>query len=323
MYRNTIKFLLVLVGLWPSENSSQMPRFLSYIFLFVSAITSFGIAGYARLNFTNINLVTKSLSIMMSFLAVVLKIISIMIHREDMNILHKFLDPHFSKLLNDPLTSSLVLYGLRIRRYLALAFTLLLLFVCVTYPVTCIIAAAQQYIQRVHPILFSLPYPTVLPWTVDATIVRMTIQFLIETAATVPLFCVSAGVDSLFALYGFQIMGQLREMSYRMTHIEKFMDDRIIVRECVLQHLTIIRCRDILQKIYGLPILWIMTTNAIILCNVIFQFSQMKVISISRITWISAYVSMKIIQTFMYAWTGTCLTTEVNEKQSSLKLCEY
>lgn len=73
-YRNTIKFLLVLVGLWPSENLSQVPRLLSYISLFLSAYTSFGIAGYARLNFTNITLVTKSLSIMGSFLAVVLKV---------------------------------------------------------------------------------------------------------------------------------------------------------------------------------------------------------------------------------------------------------
>ncbi|KAK0073544.1 hypothetical protein PV325_009566 [Microctonus aethiopoides] len=136
------------------------------------------------------------------------------------------------------------------------------------------------------------------------------IQSLIETAATVPLFCVSAGVDSLFTLYGFQMIGQLREMSYRMTHIDKITDDGTIVRECVLQHFTIMRCRDILQKIYGPPILWVMTTNAIVLCNVIFQFSQMTVISISRMTWISAYVALKIIQTFMYAWTGTCLTTE-------------
>ncbi|KAK0077067.1 hypothetical protein PV325_004506 [Microctonus aethiopoides] len=309
-YRNTIKFLLVLVGLWPSENPSRVPRLLSYISLFLSAYTSFGIAGYARLNFTNIHLVTKSLSIMGSFLAVVLKLMSIIIHREDLNVLHKFLDPHFNKLLNDPLTSSLVLNGLQIRRNLALTLTLLLLFVSFTYPATCFISIAQQYFHRIHPITFSLPYPTVYPWSINPTKFYIIIQSLIETAATVPLFCVSAGVDSLFSLYGFQMIGQLREMTYRMTHIEKITDDGTLVRECVLQHFTIMKCRDILQKIYGPPILWIMTTNAIVLCNVIFQFSQMNVISISRITWISAYVALKIIQTFMYAWTGTCLTTE-------------
>lgn len=196
------------------------------------------------------------------------------INREEANELHQILDLWFSKLLTHSPIPNSILSGLRILRYLAWSFTIFVFIVTFNYMASPIISIICQYFEHVNTIKYSLPYPGVYPWSIDPPGFRYKLQLLIELIATVPLFCVTAGIDSLFTMYGFQMVGQLREMSYRITHIDEMNDDKEIIRECVLQHYAMMRCRDILQKIYGPVILWIMTTNAIILCSLIFQFTQ-------------------------------------------------
>ncbi|KAK0170510.1 hypothetical protein PV328_008348 [Microctonus aethiopoides] len=273
-YRNTIKYLLLVVGLWPNKKSSQSYLLLSYSSLLLSVITTFGIIGHVRMNFTDVTLATKSMSIMISFSAVILKIATMMINREDANELHEILDLWFSKLLTHSPIPNSILSGLRILRYLAWSFTIFVFIVTFNYMASPIISIIYQYFEHVNTIKYSLPYPGVYPWSIDPPGFRYKLQLLIELIATVPLFCVTAGIDSLFTMYGFQMVGQLREMSHRITHIDEMNNDEEVIRECVLQHYAMMRCRDILQKIYGPVILWIMTTNAIILCSLIFQFSQ-------------------------------------------------
>nr|AQN78462.1 olfactory receptor 60 [Meteorus pulchricornis] len=142
---------------------------------------------------------------------------------------------------------------------------------CVAIPVMFII---NQHSHHVKPVQYTLVYPTGYPWDITAPGFLYKVHFIYESAATVALFCITVGVDSLFTMYGWQMVAQFREMSHRITHISEKDDEKDVLRECVLQHQKIIKCRDILQKIYGPIVLWIITTNAVILCTLIFQVTR-------------------------------------------------
>nr|AQN78411.1 olfactory receptor 9 [Meteorus pulchricornis] len=183
----------------------------------------------------------------------------------------------------------------------------------VTIPMISII---YQHSHNIQPIQYTLVYPTGYPWSIDPPGFRYKIHFIIESVATLALFCITVGIDSLFTLYGWQMVAQFREMSHRITHISDKDDTRNVLRECVLQHQKMIKCRDILQKIYGPVILWIITTNAVILCSLLFQFSQVK--SIGRGISFLTYIMLKLMQTFMYSWTGTQLTTASDDYRDAV-----
>ncbi|XP_034934703.1 odorant receptor 13a-like [Chelonus insularis] len=106
------------------------------------------------------------------------------------------------------------------------------------------------------------------------------------------------------------MVGQLREFSYNITSIDEKSDSDVMIKKCVEQYCTIIKCRNNLQKVFGPIVLWIMCTNAVILCMVIFQITNMKTISKGRAFLFASYTSLKLTQAFLYAWAGTCLTTE-------------
>ncbi|KAK0158079.1 hypothetical protein PV327_011152, partial [Microctonus hyperodae] len=128
-----------------------------------------------------------------------------MINRKDANELHEILDLWFTKLLtNSPIPNS-ILSGLRILRYLAWSFTIFVFIVTINYMASPIISIIHQNFEHVNSIKYSLPYPGVYPWSIDPPGLSYKLQLFIELIATVPLFCVTAGIDSLFTMYGFQM----------------------------------------------------------------------------------------------------------------------
>ncbi|XP_034934708.1 odorant receptor 4-like [Chelonus insularis] len=118
-------------------------------------------------------------------------------------------------------------------------------------------------------------------------------------------------LDSLFLFYTFLMIGQLREISYCITHIDdKENSAEKAVEKCVLQYNTLLKCRSNLEKIYGPIILAMIICNAVMLCTLIYQLTQMKTISILKGANFFAFVVTKLLQTFIYSWCGTSLTKE-------------
>nr|AQN78467.1 olfactory receptor 65 [Meteorus pulchricornis] len=190
----------------------------------------------------------------------------VMINYEKYRELHNTLDHHFEKLLIDQQISSTVLNNFRNFRRLSWALIFLVTIVTLITAGRPIISIISQYLNSGNPIIFPHFYPTLYP--------GFRFHFIIEFAATVPFFCVSPSMDSLFMMYIFQMSGQFREMSYRIMHIDQMGDDKIAIQQCVHQHQTMMRCRDMLQEIFGPILLWVVATNAISLCSLIFQLTQ-------------------------------------------------
>nr|QNL14963.1 olfactory receptor 19 [Aulacocentrum confusum] len=312
-YRDSTKRLASVAGLWPRENPSHFYRSLPYVSVLISLGMVFGIAGYVRQHLNSVALITKGMSVMTSFLSVALKVVCIMSHRQELIQLHQMLDGHFWTLLNDVKLSRVVLNRVAAFRYLSNLLTTFLVLASVTYVVIPIVYVIQQHHHQVQPVKYILIFPGVYPWKIPANGLVYRLHYTFETAANVCLTCVTAGADSLFTLYVFQMMGQLREMAYQISHLDYERDDaKRVIRNCVLRHETLIKSRDILDKIYGPVVLWVMLTNAVVLCSVMFQFTQMKHISVFRVTFLTAYTMLKLTQTFMYSWAGSCLI-EQNE----------
>nr|AQN78470.1 olfactory receptor 68 [Meteorus pulchricornis] len=234
----------------------------------------------------------------------------IMVNRNDAHELHNILDRHFNEMVNDDTNSSAKLKFSIFRRIWGISI------VCVGISLILIAAAPsisiiQQYRRSVNPIFYPLVFPTTYPWSLNRPGPRYKIHLIIELTTVVSQFCVTS-IDSLFMMYGFQMGAQFREMSHRIMHVDKTDDVRKIIPECVAQHQAMMRCRDIIQTIFGPILLWVMTTNAISLCSMMFQLSQMKSISIPTILTFGTYITAKTLQAFTYAYTGMILTSEVS-----------
>nr|AQN78469.1 olfactory receptor 67 [Meteorus pulchricornis] len=317
LYRNIIRKSLLIVGLWPEEKPKILYRFLPFPFLFANTFVTLGIIFYIKMHSLNFNKAMKGLSMMPSFLTVNLKIICVMIHRDEAITLHNLLDLHYTELLSDQRVSKAILTGSRIFRNLSWVFTLLGVIIISTIAMTPIISLIDQQSHAVNPIHYPHVYPTKYPWSSDPLNFSHKIHFFIEYVAVVTHFCASH-LDALFMMYGYQMICQFREMSHRITHIDVMTFDITAIKQCVQQHQLMMKCRDIMQRIFGPILLVVWSANAISMCSFIFQITQIKSISIPMMMTSTGYVVLKLLQTFIYAFTGTCLTSESVHYQQAI-----
>ncbi|XP_014298177.2 odorant receptor 13a-like [Microplitis demolitor] len=310
-YRGLTKTLLTVGGLWPYSNSNIFYRFLPYIQIILNLGMALAILGFVHDHFSNIALVTRGMSVMTSFLTTILKVTCLVINKKDLMELHENLDPYLNDLLKNSPSTEVILKDINSFKFLSWGLTffafIAMCFLIFT-PLLFILHCHQHEIELIN---YPLIYPSVYPWKIISNGWIYKLNYIFETLASLILFFVTASVDSLFTLYVFQMVGLLREISYCITRLdEKNVDKDSVICKCITQYEKLMRCREILEKIYGPVILWIMTTNAVVLCTLLFQISQMKSISVTRGLLFTTYITLKMIQTFMYAWSGSCLTDE-------------
>ncbi|XP_034934713.1 odorant receptor 47a-like [Chelonus insularis] len=198
----------------------------------------------------------------------------------------------------------------------------------------------SNHLHHIQPDHYIFPYPSLFPWPVPFTGLLFRLHFFFESLASLSVIVVTVGVDSIFTFFVFLMVGQLREISYSITHIDKNSDRNNVAKECVRQYCIVLKCRDNLQKIYGPIILCLMTTNAVVLCLTIYQMTQVWIqlivyhsnnllpklafnysiqsFSPLKILLFFTYISLKLIQTYMYSWCGTHLTTESEECRNAI-----
>lgn len=74
-YRNSIRRFLLIVGIWPNLQPSYFYRCLPLLQITLCSCTVLAIIAYVRKNLNDVVLVTKGLSVMVSFLSGILKVI--------------------------------------------------------------------------------------------------------------------------------------------------------------------------------------------------------------------------------------------------------
>ncbi|XP_053593403.1 odorant receptor 4-like [Microplitis demolitor] len=292
-FHKLTKRLTTVVGLWPYENSCIFYRLLPYFQISLNLILVLAMLGFVCKHFSNISLVTSSLSIMTTFMTVIIKLFCLVVNRKDLTELHKNLDPYFNELLNHSKLSKLIYKKMNI--FKSISWTLFALSIC-------------YYTNEMKTKKYRSICPSDL-CKITSNRLFYQIYLAFETLASFESFFVTTAADSLFMLYVFQIIAKLREISHCITHI-KDKNENSVVGKYVSQYVKLIRCRDLLEKIYGPIILWIMGTNTIVFCSLLFQISQIESISIVQGLLLIMCIALKMIQIFMYSWSGSWLTEE-------------
>ncbi|THK32874.1 odorant receptor 47a [Diachasma alloeum] len=277
-FYQTTKTLLSVAGLWLSGNPGSFYSRLPFLFIIVLSITGFGILMFVLHHITRIAIVVRGMSI--------------------------------GTTLSDERMRKLMLAGATTVRRICFIIVFTIGLGVVVFILTPSMSIINQKRHGVQPVKYSLIYPALYPWDPSEYGVLYQIHFIIDILASVSMFCVTCGVDGLFALYIFQMTGQLRIMSYRLTHLNEEENIQIVIKECSQQYQILLKCRDSIEDIFGPLVLWMMGTNAIVLCALMFQLSQMTSISIVRGIFIINYLIMKTVQTYIYTWSGTSLITQ-------------
>ncbi|XP_014298181.2 odorant receptor 47a-like [Microplitis demolitor] len=246
----------------------------------------------------------------------------VVLNRNDVKDLHEILDSRYNKIIRNPKMTNIMLKQITTFRWLSYVAIFFVVVACMSYIIIPIIFIISQLIRGSEHIKYPLPFPSIYNWNIPPNGFRYRLHFLTESMTILSIICITIGVDNLYSLHVFQMIGFLREISYRLTHADDNRDKEdssdLIVRECVYQYETLIKCCRKLQRIYGPIILWTMGTNAVILCAVTFQLSQMSSISVGRIILFTAYAGVKLVQVFIYAWAGSRLTAESEDCRAAI-----
>ncbi|CAD6214746.1 GSCOCT00004199001.3-RA-CDS [Cotesia congregata] len=308
-FQNIIVRLLSIVGLWTKQNSSLLSRLRIHIYLTFLVVPTFGTINYLVANISNINLAINSLCSLLAFSTVIIKGMSFIINRKDVDELHTILDPYFYELMKNPEMSKQVLNKISTFRRLPKLITAMLMTGSISYAIGPIVSIIHQIRHKLYPIDFNFIYLTLYPWEIPRNSLIHFLHFINEYLSTSTIVLISPAVDSLYTYYMFQTIGILREMSYRISMFDEKNCD-FEIRECVNKYEILVRCMKKIQKVYGAIILWTMNTNAIVLCIVMYQLSHAKSIPFFALSLCVAYVCLKLTQVFIYAWSGSLLTTE-------------
>ncbi|THK32886.1 odorant receptor 13a-like [Diachasma alloeum] len=314
-YAESVKRLAIICGIWPSEKPSMFYRLLPYFIGFAPFMIFCTTMNFACVNIHNLNRVMKGTSISLSYLNGIVKVLSYfsmicyLVHREELTELNGTINELLRRQQEDEQLLSRTLSSFKFFKVLSVLLMCSAFTVVGMYFITPLIIMANQYSHGVTPIHYLLPYPAVYPYHIPGGSALYVLHYVMESYGCFCLFSITASIDNLFALYSSQIIGHLRALTYEMRHFTFKTGYEKHLQKLINIHQRLIRCCKMLQAIHGPIVLSMMATTAIILCCLIFQISQMKTISVKQIFFF-VYISVKLLQTLIYGWAGTLITTE-------------
>lgn len=136
------------------------------------------------------------------------------------------------------------------------------------------ISAVRLTIRHANPKEYRLPFPAKFLWpTPIGGSLSFYLHLLYQISISWWLIFTIGSVDSLFGYYAFQISSILQSMSTRLANLrtrETFMK---VLGECAYTHHKLMRCGHILSDIWGLIIVRMLFTNAILMCTLIFELT--------------------------------------------------
>ncbi|KAI4488432.1 hypothetical protein M0804_005280 [Polistes exclamans] len=313
-YARFVKRLLLLGGIWPmiEKESSYFYRRLPIFAVSSGVMMLFGVLRFCQDNIGNLSLLTKGLSLIGSFSLISLKALMFIIYRKQLCELNDILEPMFEKTLENPRLRPILLSLMHLFRYFAYVVYYLIAGLIILYVCTPLIFIGYEAIREIYPRRYGLPYPTNFPWIDGTPGIYYHIQYIFETQYSWFIVFITSGVDSLFGFHIFQIVGLFRALSYECEYFTKSNPNYLhyVVYNCIKKHIQLLRCRDIIQTVYGPIVFNLALTNAIVLCALSFQIFKTEMTILRTLLFI-IYGVQKTIQTFIYAWCGSTIISEI------------
>ncbi|CAD6214724.1 GSCOCT00013823001.3-RA-CDS, partial [Cotesia congregata] len=316
-FRGVTKSFMAICGLWHYETTSLFYRLIPYeqIVLIVTLIMA--ILKLIYENHSNLLFVVKSLNFATSYVFTCFKVLSFILNKENLKNLQKALDLNFDDMLEDSKISKLILKNISIFKSISLTYAMSVILTTTCYisiPVSIISYASYHKINLTQ---YPMLYPASYIWKRPAKGLFYQLNFSLEIITAATITAITISIDTMFMLYVFQMIGQLRKISYYVTYTGEKSDQNHALSTYVSQYVNLIKYKDSFEKVYGPIILILLTTNAVVLCTLLFQLTHVCFSTKSIIQGLSylLYLILKVIQTFMYSWSGSCLTEESEKCQ--------
>ncbi|KAI4473436.1 hypothetical protein M0804_015351 [Polistes exclamans] len=207
----------------------------------------------------------------------ILRLFMFIIYRKQFYELHSTLELMHNEVLENVQFRPIVLSTINLFRYPAYMVYYLILSTMSLYIFASIIIIGYEGIKDIQLKHYGLPFLTNFPWINGTPGIIYQIQFLFETQCIWFIAFFTGGVDSSYGFYIFQMIGLMRAMSFECKNAFKSSYElKNILHNCIKKQVRLLRCRDIIQQIYGPIVLDLMLTNAIVLCALIFQAFQRR-----------------------------------------------
>ncbi|XP_043498667.1 uncharacterized protein LOC122521967 [Polistes fuscatus] len=313
-YASFIKRLLFYSGLWPVENkkSSYFYRHIPILAIVYAALLFYGCVRFCKDNLDDVKAFTKGLSPLGSMVVVIIKVLMFFLYQEEIRELHLNLESIFEEVIEKTYCRPVLFEMLNIFKRPAYIFYYLTIITVIMLTCMPLLLIVYEAIKNINPRHYILPYPATFPWIDGSFGIKYELQYLHEIQVGWFIIFVTSGVDTAYGFYIFQMVGILRFMSLECEKIGKSSDelDIILLRNCIEKEILLLRCRDIIQNVYGPVVLNLIVSSVVVLCGLIFQVLQVQEISVGKAVVTIFYGIVKMSQAFMYSWYGSILVTE-------------
>ncbi|XP_011878600.1 PREDICTED: odorant receptor 4-like [Vollenhovia emeryi] len=268
-------------------------------------------------------LLSRCFGMTCSFITPVLMSACFLVKRKRLLELHETLDDLFEReLARDRQTMLATLCAFDRPSYM-LCFTLgstALMILCPS-----LISIVRQIVYDAKPRRYKLPFLAKFPWPVSTGGGLLFYLHLLHQISSCWCVVFTVGsVDSLFGYYAFQISSILRAMSARLANrrrtCEVFTE---ALGTCVHTHHRLLQCSHMLSDIWGLIIIRMLFTNAILMCALIFEASPFTHLTVGQFFLFISYMALKLLQTFIYAWYGSLITSASEHFREGIYFSEW
>ncbi|KAI4473437.1 hypothetical protein M0804_015352 [Polistes exclamans] len=280
-YASFIKRLLFYSGLWPVENkkSSYFYRHIPILAIVYAALLFYGCVRFCKDNLNDVKAFTKGLSPLGSMVVVIIKVLMFFLYQEEIRELHLNLESIFEEVIEKTYCRPVLFEMLNIFKRPAYIFYYLTIITVIMLTCMPFLLIIYEAIKNINPRHYILPYPATFPWIDGSFGIKYELQYLHEIQVGWFIIFVTSGVDTAYGFYIFQMVGILRFMSLECEKIGKSSDefDIILLRNCIEKEILLLRCRDIIQNVYGPVVLNLIVSSVVVLCGLIFQVLQQMV----------------------------------------------
>ncbi|XP_043279513.1 uncharacterized protein [Venturia canescens] len=314
VYGGTIKRLVRFTGFWPNPNPSFLYRLLPVVHGLAALLMCSATLNFCHQHNSNLHLFLKGLGLALSFLTIIQKMSCLTFYRERLMKLHTDLAISFDLDMNDTQLRPILLSPLQSFYSPSLILSMVTYTTIGMYWITPILLIVIQLAHGVDHVKYLTPFPTAYPWRIDANTWLYLSMYAFEIYGGI-VASFTSSFDALFGYYVFQITGQLRTLSYRITNLKSNENYRKVISECISRHQVLTKCQDYLEQVYGPIVIWMLVSNAMVMCTLIYQAAHVSP-EIALI--IVFYMVLKSVQTLTYGWFGSFLESEKNKFREAI-----
>ncbi|EFN79612.1 Putative odorant receptor 13a [Harpegnathos saltator] len=274
----------------------------------------------------NLMIVSKCFGLASSIFTPVLMSCCFLVKRKKLLKLHKTLNDLFEQeLARDQRTKTTMLASLYTFARPSYVLSFMLGFTILSYVLPSVINVIIRPVifRSAIAVRYKWPYPVKFPWSVPSSGPLFYLQYLYQVLSSWWMVFTIAAVDNLFGFYTFQISSILHAMSARLMSPQPDDVFLVVLKTCTETYQQLLQSVRLLEDVYGIIILRMILANAVLMCALIFEVYPFTDMTVNQFCSFGSFMVMKLLQTFIYAWYGSLVTSASEHFREGIYFSEW